>query len=78
MRVDELYKVSDRTIKIVQDELHHRVLDFCLGYNDEISRRKWMAIDRKRSQLMIDLIEKQMRERRIIRNLERLVGAREL
>nr|GEY93052.1 hypothetical protein [Tanacetum cinerariifolium] len=60
MRVDELYKFLDMTIKIVQDELHHRVLDFCLGYNDEMSRRKWTAIDRKRSQLMIELIEKQM------------------
>nr|GEV02887.1 integrase, catalytic region, zinc finger, CCHC-type, peptidase aspartic, catalytic [Tanacetum cinerariifolium] len=74
MRADELYKFSDETLKNVQDEIHHRVLNFCLGYNDEMSRRKWMNIDKKRSQLM----DKQMRERRIIRNLERLVGAREL
>ncbi|GJW19519.1 hypothetical protein Tco_0026955 [Tanacetum coccineum] len=38
-------------------------------------RRKWMAIDRKRSELMVEMIDKQMRERRIIRNLEnRLFG----
>ncbi|GKA99074.1 hypothetical protein Tco_0827011 [Tanacetum coccineum] len=43
-----------------------------------MSRRKWTAIDRKRSGLMIELIDKQIRERRIIKNLERLVGAREL
>ncbi|GKC55614.1 hypothetical protein Tco_1083212 [Tanacetum coccineum] len=78
MQADKLYKFSDRTLKKVRDELHHKVLDFCLGYNDKMSRRKWTAIDRKRSQLMIKLIDKQMRERRIIRNLERLVGAREL
>ncbi|GKF06757.1 hypothetical protein Tco_0037425, partial [Tanacetum coccineum] len=30
------------------------------------------------SALMVELIDKQMRERRIIQNLERLVGAREL
>ncbi|GKC39123.1 hypothetical protein Tco_1051507 [Tanacetum coccineum] len=41
-------------------------------------RRKWTATDRKRSELMVELIDKQMRERRIIQNLERLVGAREL
>ncbi|GJU55417.1 hypothetical protein Tco_1229131 [Tanacetum coccineum] len=41
-------------------------------------RRKWTAIDKKRSELMAELIDKQMRERRIIKNLERLVGAREL
>ncbi|GKB68743.1 hypothetical protein Tco_0930155 [Tanacetum coccineum] len=78
MRADELYKFSDGTLKKVRDEIHHRVLDFCLGYNNEMSRRKWTTIDRKRSQLMVELIDKQMRERKIIRNLERLVGAREL
>ncbi|GJY78961.1 hypothetical protein Tco_0484762 [Tanacetum coccineum] len=78
MRADELYKFSNRTLKKVRDKLHHRILDFCLGYNKEISRRKWTTIDKKRSELMVELIDKKMRERRIIRNLERLVGAREL
>ncbi|GKG30290.1 hypothetical protein Tco_0420188, partial [Tanacetum coccineum] len=41
-------------------------------------KRKWMAVDRNRSGLMIKLIGKQLREREVIRNLERLVGAREL
>ncbi|GJQ95856.1 hypothetical protein Tco_0006995 [Tanacetum coccineum] len=66
------------TLKIVRDELHHRVLDFHLGYNDEMSRRKWTAIDKKRSKHMVELIDRQMRERRISQNLERLVGAQEL
>ncbi|GJY11401.1 hypothetical protein Tco_0379586 [Tanacetum coccineum] len=78
IRADELYKFSDGTLKKVQDELHHRIHDFCLEYNKEMLRRNWTAIDRKRSELMVELIDKQMRERRIIRNLERLVGAREL
>ncbi|GJV72478.1 hypothetical protein Tco_1492473 [Tanacetum coccineum] len=78
MWADELYKFSDGTLKKVQDELHHRILDFCLGFNDEMSKRKWTTIDKKRSKLMVELIDKQMHERRIIRNLERLVGAREL
>ncbi|GKA71220.1 hypothetical protein Tco_0777359 [Tanacetum coccineum] len=78
MWADELYKFSDGTLKTVRDELHHRILDFRLGYNKEMSRRKWTAIDKRRSELMVELIDKQMRERRIIRNLERLVGAREL
>ncbi|GJY23046.1 retrovirus-related pol polyprotein from transposon TNT 1-94, partial [Tanacetum coccineum] len=60
MRADELYKFSDGTLKKVQDEIYHRVFDFRLGYNKEMSRRKWTTID------------KQMRERRVIRNLERL------
>ncbi|GJX74394.1 hypothetical protein Tco_0312989 [Tanacetum coccineum] len=78
MRAHELYKLSDGTLKKVQDELHHRVLNFSLGYNDEMSKRKWTDIDRKRSHLMVELIDKQMHERRIIYNLKRLVGAREL
>nr|GEV07265.1 reverse transcriptase zinc-binding domain-containing protein [Tanacetum cinerariifolium] len=72
MRADELYKFSDETLKNVQDELHYRILNFRLGYNDEMSRRKWTAIDKKISKLRVELIDKKMRERRIIKNLERL------
>ncbi|GJT18123.1 hypothetical protein Tco_0876829 [Tanacetum coccineum] len=36
MRVDELYKFSDGILKKVQDELHQRILDFCLGYKKEM------------------------------------------
>ncbi|GKE48337.1 hypothetical protein Tco_1479595, partial [Tanacetum coccineum] len=78
VRANKLYKFSDGTLKKVQDELHHRVRDFRLEYNKEMPRRKWTTTDRKRSELMVELIDKQMRERRIIRNLKRLVGAREL
>ncbi|GJY55364.1 hypothetical protein Tco_0454479 [Tanacetum coccineum] len=65
---DELYKFSDGTLKKVRDKLLHRVLNFDLGYNKEMERRKWTATDKKRSALMVELIDKQMRERRIIRN----------
>ncbi|GKC45094.1 hypothetical protein Tco_1062816, partial [Tanacetum coccineum] len=78
MRADKLYKFSDGTLKKVRDELHHGVLDFDLGYNKEMERRKWTATDKKRSALMVELIDKHMRERRIIWNLKRLVGAQEL
>ncbi|GJS21194.1 hypothetical protein Tco_0449826 [Tanacetum coccineum] len=37
---DKLYKFSDETLKLVRDEFHHRVLNFRLGYNKEMSRRK--------------------------------------
>ncbi|GJY75801.1 hypothetical protein Tco_0480917 [Tanacetum coccineum] len=78
MLADELYKFSDGTLKLVRDELHHRILNFCLGYKNEMCRRKWSATDKRRLELIVELIDKQIRERRIIRNLERLVGAREL
>ncbi|GJR04881.1 hypothetical protein Tco_0527865 [Tanacetum coccineum] len=73
-----LYTPSYKPPSKVRDELHHRILNFHLGYNEEISRRKWTTTDKRRLELMVELIDKQMRERRIIRNLERLVGAREL
>nr|GEW02931.1 hypothetical protein [Tanacetum cinerariifolium] len=78
IRADEKYKFLNGSFKTIRDELHHRILDFCLGYNKEMSRRKWTTIDKRRSELMVELINKQMRERQIIRNLKRLVGAREL
>ncbi|GJV84796.1 hypothetical protein Tco_1524694 [Tanacetum coccineum] len=41
------------------DELHHRIHDFRLEYNKEMPRRKWTTIDKKRSELMVELIDKQ-------------------
>ncbi|GJV37739.1 hypothetical protein Tco_1410216 [Tanacetum coccineum] len=70
LRADELYKFSDGTLKSVRDAIHHSVLEFRLDYNPEMPKRKWTAIDRKRYGLMIELIDKQLRERKIIRNLE--------
>nr|GEY90894.1 hypothetical protein [Tanacetum cinerariifolium] len=60
MWADERYNFSGGTLKLVHDELHHRVLSFHLGYNDVMSRRKWSAIDKRRSELMVKLIDKQM------------------
>nr|GEX73436.1 hypothetical protein [Tanacetum cinerariifolium] len=48
----------DRTLKSVRDEIHQRVLDFHLDYKKEMPKRKWTAIDQKRSGLMIELIDK--------------------
>nr|GFA26767.1 hypothetical protein [Tanacetum cinerariifolium]GFA35171.1 hypothetical protein [Tanacetum cinerariifolium] len=44
MRTDELYKFSD-----------HIVLDFRLGYNNEMSRRKWTAIDKRDRKFWLNL-----------------------
>nr|GEU85795.1 hypothetical protein [Tanacetum cinerariifolium] len=63
MRADELYKFSDMTLKLVRNELHHIILNFCLGYNNEMSMRKWSATEERMSWLMVELIDKQMRER---------------
>ncbi|GJY87538.1 hypothetical protein Tco_0502166 [Tanacetum coccineum] len=62
LRADELYKFSDGTLKSVRNEIHHRVLDIILDYNSKMPKRKWMVVDQKRSGLMIELIDKQLRE----------------
>ncbi|GJU78615.1 hypothetical protein Tco_1275685 [Tanacetum coccineum] len=62
----------------VRDTLHHRLLNFQFGYNKDMPRRKWSDMDKRRLGITVDFIDKQMLERRILRNLERLVGAREL
>ncbi|GJU45121.1 hypothetical protein Tco_1202387 [Tanacetum coccineum] len=71
-RADDLYKFSYGTLKTVRDELHHRILDFRLGYNKEMSMRKWITIDKRRSELMVKLMTCRMRERTDHKNLERL------
>ncbi|GJT45636.1 hypothetical protein Tco_0954351 [Tanacetum coccineum] len=58
MRADELYKFSNGTFKKVWDALHHRILNFHLGYNKEMSRRNWTGVDKGRSKLMVELIDK--------------------
>nr|GEV50795.1 hypothetical protein [Tanacetum cinerariifolium] len=78
MQTDELYKFSDVTLKTVRHELNHRLLNFQLGYNDDMPRRKWSVVDKRRTILMVNLIDKHMIERWIVRNMERLVSAREL
>ncbi|GJS04181.1 hypothetical protein Tco_0320689 [Tanacetum coccineum] len=74
----ELYSSRMAQLKLFAMRFIYKVHVFRLDYNTEMPKRKWTAIDRKRSGLMIELIDKQLREREIIRNLERLVGAREL
>nr|GEV36395.1 putative ribonuclease H-like domain-containing protein [Tanacetum cinerariifolium] len=63
LRADELYKFSNGTLKSVRDEIHQRVLKFRLDYNKEMPKRKWTAVDQKRSGLMIELIDKQLLDR---------------
>ncbi|GJY50528.1 hypothetical protein Tco_0441375 [Tanacetum coccineum] len=77
MQADELYKFLDKTLKKVRDTLHHKLLNFGFGYNKDMPRRKWSDLDKRRSSIMVDLIDKLMLERRILRNLERFIGARE-
>ncbi|GJT72460.1 hypothetical protein Tco_1031746 [Tanacetum coccineum] len=74
MRADEFYKFFDRTLQSVRDTLHYRLLNFMLGYNKYMPRRKWTDKDQNQTDIIVNLIDKQLMERRIMRSLERLVG----
>nr|GFA23620.1 hypothetical protein [Tanacetum cinerariifolium] len=73
MRTDELHKFSDGT-------LNH----FCTALNDISTRiemdylpkRKWSKQDKQRARVMINAINKKLRGRRLMRNLEKFIGGR--
>ncbi|GJT36925.1 hypothetical protein Tco_0936790 [Tanacetum coccineum] len=58
IKFKELYTPSVEPPGTVRDELYHRLIDFRLGYNDDMPRRKWKTMDKGRSGLMVDLIDK--------------------
>ncbi|GJV08523.1 hypothetical protein Tco_1346179 [Tanacetum coccineum] len=74
MRSDELYKCCDGTLTFVRTALH----DIAFGLRMEyLPKRRWSERDKSRSRIMIKAIDKQLYERRLMRNLEKFVGGRE-
>ncbi|GKD29051.1 hypothetical protein Tco_1239829 [Tanacetum coccineum] len=57
MRANDLYKFSDGTLKKVQDDLHHRILDYLYGYTDEnIKKEVEDNIQKEIRKLNVELI----------------------
>ncbi|GJZ49389.1 hypothetical protein Tco_0603579 [Tanacetum coccineum] len=74
MRVDELHKFSNGTLNDVRTALH----DIASGIRMEyLPKRKWSGLDKQMARVMIQDIDKQLFQRRLIRNLEKFVGGRE-
>ncbi|GKE73547.1 hypothetical protein Tco_1535588 [Tanacetum coccineum] len=74
MRTDELYKFSDGMLTSVRSVLHDISSNLRMDY---LSKRRWSGLDRKRSCIMIKAIDKQLLERRLMRNLEKFIGMRD-
>ncbi|GJR70508.1 hypothetical protein Tco_0016573 [Tanacetum coccineum] len=73
MCANELHKFSDGTLNDVQTALH----DIALGIRMEyLPKRKWSGLDKRRAQVIVQDINKQLYERRLIRNLEKFVSGR--
>ncbi|GJZ56280.1 hypothetical protein Tco_0611473 [Tanacetum coccineum] len=73
MRTDELHKFSDGTLNHVRTALN----DIATGLEmDYLPKRKWSKQDKQRARVMINAIDKKLRDRRLMRNLEKFVGGR--
>ncbi|GJR16798.1 hypothetical protein Tco_0965325 [Tanacetum coccineum] len=74
MCTDELHKFSDGTLNDVLTALH----DIASGIRMEyLPKRKWSRLDKQRAYVMIQDIDKQLFQRRLMQNLEKFVGGRE-
>ncbi|GJU84908.1 hypothetical protein Tco_1292454 [Tanacetum coccineum] len=74
MRADELHKFSDGTLNDVWTALH----DIASGIRMEyLPKRKWSGLDKQRARFMIQDIDKQLFQMRLMWNLEKFIGGRE-
>ncbi|GJY12057.1 hypothetical protein Tco_0381366 [Tanacetum coccineum] len=74
MRTDELCKFSDGMLNSVRTALHDITSGIRMEY---LPKRKWSRLDKRRARVMIQDINKQLFQRRLMRNLEKFVGGRE-
>ncbi|GKF18943.1 hypothetical protein Tco_0063861, partial [Tanacetum coccineum] len=67
----ELHKFSDGTLNDVRSALN----DIAKGIRMEyLPTRKWSNLDKKRAWVMVQDIDKQLYQRRLMRNLEKFIG----
>ncbi|GJV18879.1 hypothetical protein Tco_1367899 [Tanacetum coccineum] len=71
MRSDELYKFSDRTLTGLRTLLDDITKNIQMEY---LPKRRWSTLEKKRANIMIKTIDKQLKERRMMRSLEKFVG----
>nr|GFA48144.1 hypothetical protein [Tanacetum cinerariifolium] len=73
MRFDELYKFSDGTLTRLRTSLDDIKKNIRMEY---LPPRRWSTLEKKRANIMIKAIDKQPKERRMMRSLEKFVGGR--
>nr|GEZ25170.1 hypothetical protein [Tanacetum cinerariifolium] len=74
MHADELRKFSDGTLNDVRSALHDIAAGIRMNY---LPMRKWSNLDKKKARVMVQDIDKQLYQRRLMRNLKKFVGERE-
>ncbi|GJU01273.1 hypothetical protein Tco_1111611 [Tanacetum coccineum] len=73
IRTDELQKFSDGTLNLVRTDLNDIALEIEMEY---LPKRKSSKQDRQRARVMINAIDKKLRDRRLMRSMENFVGGR--
>ncbi|GJZ00325.1 hypothetical protein Tco_0517754 [Tanacetum coccineum] len=73
MRTEELHKFSDGTLNHVRTALNDIAIRIQMEY---LPKRKWSKQDKQRARVMINAIDKNLKDRRLMRSLEKFVGGR--
>ncbi|GJT97840.1 hypothetical protein Tco_1093358 [Tanacetum coccineum] len=73
MRSDGLYKFSDGTLTRLLSSLKDITKNIDMEY---LPKRRWSTLEKKRAHFMINDINKLLKERRMMRSLEKFVGGR--
>ncbi|GKE72725.1 hypothetical protein Tco_1534766 [Tanacetum coccineum] len=73
MRSDELYKFSDGTLTILLSSLEETTKNIDMEY---LPKRTWSTLEKKIAHFMINDINKLLKEKRMMRSLEKFVGGR--
>ncbi|GJW12034.1 retrovirus-related pol polyprotein from transposon TNT 1-94 [Tanacetum coccineum] len=73
MRIDELHKFSDGTLNDVRSALDDILKRIRMEY---LPQTVWRNVDRERAGAMIQAIDRQLRNRRLMRSLEKFIGGR--
>ncbi|GJS21123.1 reverse transcriptase domain-containing protein [Tanacetum coccineum] len=71
MRSDELYKFSDGTLTRLLSSLEDITKNI---HKEYLPKRRWSTLEKKRAYFMIKDINKLLKERRMMRSLEKFVG----
>ncbi|GKA11062.1 hypothetical protein Tco_0690495 [Tanacetum coccineum] len=70
---DELHKFSDGILNHVRTALNDIAASIQMEY---LPKRRWTNQDKRRARVMINAIDRKLRDRRLIRSLEKFVGGR--
>ncbi|GKC09148.1 hypothetical protein Tco_1000758 [Tanacetum coccineum] len=73
MGIDELHKFSDGTLNDVRSVLDDILKRIRMEY---LPQTVWRNVDRERAGAMIQAIDRQLRNRRLMRSLEKFIGGR--